>query len=479
MASRKTHFLIYTITSLLQKGVSFLLLPVYTKFLTQEDYGTVSISTTSVALLSVVFTFGLDTAIVRLYFDFRQDPSSIREKLGSLLVAMQVLGLGIGSVLLVVGLLFFRDGFFGIPFLPFYPMILLILFFQPTFSLVQALFQAMEKSRLFLVFNGLFFVVNLSLTLYSVIVLQMGAFGVIGAQLVSLFVFFFFGLWTIRRLWKPAMNLKIVTESLRYAAPMIPHSLGGQLAATADRYILSYYFDVRQTGLLHLGYQASQPMELLSGSFNRAFIPFFHHKLSENSVSSIREIGLFAVLAFSTIALGGSLFVGDVFTWFINAKFHGAIMIIPLLIFSHVATTLYYFFSAILFYDKQRTRLIPICTVSSAIIGIGLNFVFVRHWGLWGAAVSQLASQVVLFLMAFLLSYRFSAVKWNYGLMIAIFVLYAGVGVVVSTFAPTVLSSSAYLAVRLVLCFVSVGICAGYYFLYITNTLPKSIFKRS
>lgn len=479
MSKRKTHFFIYTFTSLMQKGISFLLLPIYTSFLSQKDYGIVSITTSSIALLSIIFTFGLDSGIIRLYFDFRADVKTMRSKIGSLLFAIQILGLSVGSLMLLIGILFFRNGFLGIDFHPFYPLMLLILFFQPTFSLIQSLLQAMEKSKLFMVFNLSFFCVNLSLTLYFVIVLKIGAAGILLAQLIALLLFFFVGLFIIRKIWTPAFDKKVILQSFRYSIPMIPHSLGGQLAATADRYILGYYFDVRKSGLLHLGYQASQPMELIASSFNRTFIPYFHNKLSIPSYTYFREIGIFIILLFSTVGLIGSLFVRDVFEWFINAKFLEASEIIPLLIFSHVATTLYFFFAAILFYDKKLIRLVPICTVSSAVIGIALNFFLVKIWGLWGAAFSQLASQVILFTMAIIISRKANPVKWNYVAMIAIFVIYATLSVAISHYLLLAGDVVWTMPLRIIISLIGIGICFYYYYLYIPNSLSRNILNKT
>ncbi|MBS3962529.1 MAG: oligosaccharide flippase family protein [Sandarakinorhabdus sp.] len=61
---------IYAGTSLLQKGLAFLLLPLYTLYLDPQAYGVFAIVTAVHGLLSIVFTLGLTGAVTRFYFEF-------------------------------------------------------------------------------------------------------------------------------------------------------------------------------------------------------------------------------------------------------------------------------------------------------------------------------------------------------------------------------------------------------------------------
>ena len=64
---------IYTTSNILLKACSFLLIPIYTNYLTTDDYGIVSIinSFTSVAIYLIVFS--LFSAVFRFYADIKND----------------------------------------------------------------------------------------------------------------------------------------------------------------------------------------------------------------------------------------------------------------------------------------------------------------------------------------------------------------------------------------------------------------------
>jgi hypothetical protein len=76
----------YAITNFALKAVNFLLITVFTRYLSPHDYGTISleeiIATTLLALFSGL---GLDTAVRRLYFHYADEPSVQRQYVSSVL----------------------------------------------------------------------------------------------------------------------------------------------------------------------------------------------------------------------------------------------------------------------------------------------------------------------------------------------------------------------------------------------------------
>ena len=61
--------MIYGSGRALQKLLNMMLLPLYTAFLTPEDYGVLGMVTTFALLVDVVITLGWDVTMARFYFD--------------------------------------------------------------------------------------------------------------------------------------------------------------------------------------------------------------------------------------------------------------------------------------------------------------------------------------------------------------------------------------------------------------------------
>ncbi|MDZ7672400.1 MAG: oligosaccharide flippase family protein [Halanaerobiales bacterium] len=63
---------LYTIGNILPKAISFLLLPLYTKFLTPEDYGILNSMILLRTFLIVFMTMAINKSVYRLYFDYEE-----------------------------------------------------------------------------------------------------------------------------------------------------------------------------------------------------------------------------------------------------------------------------------------------------------------------------------------------------------------------------------------------------------------------
>ena len=70
---------IYAVGNLMRKAVGFLLIPIYTRVLTPEDYGIVGLTLAVGGLLGILLGLGVRPAVARLYFDYRND----RRQLGA------------------------------------------------------------------------------------------------------------------------------------------------------------------------------------------------------------------------------------------------------------------------------------------------------------------------------------------------------------------------------------------------------------
>ena len=78
-----SNSIIYTISGLLQKCFSFFLLPLYTAYLTTEDYGITSLSSTFIMTMSFIVSLSLFNSIMRFYVDYKQDQTKLKRFYGT------------------------------------------------------------------------------------------------------------------------------------------------------------------------------------------------------------------------------------------------------------------------------------------------------------------------------------------------------------------------------------------------------------
>ena len=79
-------FTVYGLGDVATSIISFLLLPIYARFLTPEDYGAIGLLLSIELSLKIVFRFGLDAAFMRLYYDCPDEPRPAAAREHALLV---------------------------------------------------------------------------------------------------------------------------------------------------------------------------------------------------------------------------------------------------------------------------------------------------------------------------------------------------------------------------------------------------------
>jgi len=76
-------FTVYGLGDVATSIISFLLLPIYARFLSPEDYGAIGLLTTIEIVTKIVYRFGLDGSFMRLFVDCADEQA--RQRLASTL----------------------------------------------------------------------------------------------------------------------------------------------------------------------------------------------------------------------------------------------------------------------------------------------------------------------------------------------------------------------------------------------------------
>lgn len=393
---------IYTATTIFQKGVAFFLIPIYSVYIDPKEYGIISLVLAIVAILTVFFTLSFDSAIVRFYYDYKNDPIELRRKISTLFFAL-ILNSSFAFVVFVsIGPSLFE---WILPNISFYPYIflgLLILVFQPFYLLVLGFCQTTENAKGFSIISIGYFLTHLFLTITLVVIFNLGGLGILLATLASSLLFSFVGLVYLREYFVPVFEMKFIKDALKYTLPLMPHSIAGQLSVTVDRFLLNGLLNAKVTGVYFMGYQLSYPVDVVALSFNRAFVPTYFNNIEdpEGRITVAKNASIFFA-ATLVAAFGLSIWGSEIFKYIIDDEYFESLNLLSIISFSFVATVIYYLHSCVFFYQKNKVYLVPLCTISANILNVILNIIFIPKYGIYGAAFSTLFSQTILAAMAF------------------------------------------------------------------------------
>ncbi|MFC3773818.1 lipopolysaccharide biosynthesis protein, partial [Paenibacillus sp. GCM10012303] len=175
---------LYTISSVLVNAISFLLLPVYTMFLTPNDYGVTNLVSSFTNVASIIISFSLYSSVSRFYVDYKEDRERLKAFYGTIIIFILFTGL----ILMVLGVIFQRiliDFFFrGFTFYPILFICLLNMIFVCQYTIHQRMMQSMHQGKKYTIVNLTFFICAVCLNLLFIVVIKLGATGVLLATLI-------------------------------------------------------------------------------------------------------------------------------------------------------------------------------------------------------------------------------------------------------------------------------------------------------
>lgn len=409
--------LIYTATNALQKGAMFLLLPVYTRYLTPAEYGIVAVVMAVNSLLAVLFAFSLHSAMTRFYFEYREDPEKLKDFWGTQLTAVLLISVFGSGVLLLVGEPLARTLLGDIPFWPFLGIGLLTAMFQPMFTIFLALLQTKEEAGRYSLFSLAQFAATLLLTLSFVVALRWGAAGALAGTMIASAVFFVVSITALRKDVRFGLRREHLRTGFGYSFPLVPHSLASQVSAITDRMLLNALLNTAAAGVYNVGYLVGSALNLMADGVNRAYVPASMDVLKRQEpgqLAQLRSLGLLIITGYVALASFVAFFGVDIIRLLTTRDFIGSFVVVPYIAFAFVLTGMYFVFVNILFFVRRATKFIAICTVLAAIANVGLNFALIPSYGMRGAAAAAVLSHLLATTAVAAVGRRYEAVDWPY-----------------------------------------------------------------
>ncbi len=264
----------YALSSFMSKGVSLLLIPITTKYLTTADYGLLNNIVSINQFVSILGTLYLDAAFIRYYHEAH---SHLEKKriFSNISIAVVLLQLACFIINLVTCNFWIHD-FLGknIKFFPF----LIIAFSLPliqSFGTVAGVYlKQLYKSRLMMIISTVTLIIG-ALSTYLFLVNGIGWFSSILSTFIMGVLTLFFWLYYLRKInmltWY--LNFSKLKEYLRYSIPLMPNIIGLVIANIADRFILTDIMGLKESGLYSFAVKIAFVMYVLQDAITQVTGP--------------------------------------------------------------------------------------------------------------------------------------------------------------------------------------------------------------
>lgn len=402
-----SNSVIYTGVTILQRCVSFFLLPLYTAFLTPADYGITGVVTSISSLLAIFTTLGLDAAGARFYYKYNGDPAYAKRLYGTISCVILISSLVFGGIFILAHKWIVDPLVGDIDFYPYVLLGLLNVMVTPLYLLFQGYLQTIQNGVKYGVNSFLNFLFQVGLTILLVAYYKMGALGVLWAHLITAILFFIYVAFAFLRHQYIGIDKKIAKESFQYALPLLPHTLANWSNGTIDKLLVNGIRTEADAGLYNLGRQYTSVTSTISNAINSAYVPWFFEKANDLSanIHHIRRMSEMITWVVCFISIGMSLFAQEVLDIMIsNPAYDGVWRVIPFLICGIVFNSIYFFYVNVLF--LKNTGVIFIITVSSIAVNVALNLWFIPICGYIGCGLACMLTYFVKSVLAVFVSMR-------------------------------------------------------------------------
>lgn len=400
-----SNTMVLGIGSLASKMLTVLLMPLYTSFLTEGEYGIVDLVVQAANLLIPVVCLGMTNAVLRFGMDGETDRSAV----------------------LTTGLTINAMGFAG--FLLFYPLVrripilgdyafwvYIFVLCSITHYLIAYFVKSLQKVKLFTIVSIIGTAITLLLDVLFLAVMRIGVVGYLLAILLSDFtctVILFFAARLYRFISFKKVSKKVTSAMLRYSIPLIPTSALWWITDMSDRYMVTWIIDEAANGLYAIAYKIPNMLILVCGIFMDAW------QMSILTEKSRRERQKFFTRVFSmyqsVIFVGASgliLFTKLMTRILVADRFYPSWQYMPTLIIATVLSCFVTFLGTIYIVEKKSKSSLFTTAVGTIVNVIG-NFILINTMGVQGAALSTAISYGVVMLLRAFHTRQFIPIGWN------------------------------------------------------------------
>jgi len=425
------HGLVYSISTLAGSAMGFILIPLLTAYLSAEEYGIVANVQSLVNLFNVLFAFGMTVTWSRFWFDYEENSREQRRFLGTTLVFIFGWSLLLCGLLMLGGSALFNRLLPGVNFYPFIVISMATSFFMVFFNQQQILFRVRRKSLWFGLLNVGRLVFTVGLTVVGVVMLHRGALGKATADLIVAAAGFLIVAFMLLRRATLCVDWPMLRESLRYALPVLPHTLAVVVLQITDKFFLTNLKGLDDAGIYSVGFKFGSIMSIIVYSTNLSWQPFFMKTAAEKGDEAppiFARMTTYWLMVMVFLAIGITLFSHEaVYLFTLSAPFRAAAPLVPIFVFAYLLYGLYLLAATQVFYAKRAVKVLPFITVAAGVLNIVLNAVMIPRWGIFGAAWATFCSYVVNLALAALLAQKHYSIPYEWKRLGALGLLSAAV----------------------------------------------------
>lgn len=380
----------FAICSILQKGIQFITVPIFTRLMTTNQYGQYSMYQAWYSIISIFATLNLsagvfNNAMVR-YTDDKDGFTS----------AVQGLSSTVTIIIFFLYLTFksFWNKVFNLP-----TSVMICIFMDLIFYTAVLFWTARQrfdfKYKNIVIVTMITSILNPILGIIFVRFSQdKGVMRIVSATIINVIVGVCIYCFNVIK-GKKLYFKKYWIYSLKFNIPLIPHYLSFVILNQCDRVMIEKMFGVDKTAIYSVAASISMVMSIIVNSINSSYTPWVYQCCEQKENKKIMRTTNVLIVLVAVVAVVPVLIAPELLKFIGPVEYQEAIWVIPPITTSVFFTFIYCIFGNIEFYYGENIY-VMIASTLAAICNIIFNYCFMKVFGYIAAGYTTMLCYMIM-----------------------------------------------------------------------------------
>ncbi|WP_024867242.1 oligosaccharide flippase family protein [Butyrivibrio sp. FCS014] len=380
----------FFVCAVLQRGISVITTPIFTRLLSTTDYGRYSVFYSWLSIVTVIVTMNLFTGVFTMgIVKFREEEKVFTSSLQGLTITLCL-------AWTIIYLLFreFWNSLFKLTTVQMLAMLIMI-WASASFSF----WMTTERNRfrykrlvlITLIVSILKPVISIIFVLNSN---DKATARILGIALVELVCYSGFSFAQIAT-GKVFFSSKFWKYAILFNLPLIPHYLSGVVLAGADKIMIQRMVGESEAGIYGLAYSLAQIMLIVNESLNKTMSPWLYQKIRDRKFESMERVVVSSLIFVAACNILLIAIAPELLFLFAPREYSEAIYTIVPVALSGFFSYLYLCFAPFEFYYEKRIWT-TVGTLVGAILNVILNYLLIPKFGYVAAGYTTLLCSAIL-----------------------------------------------------------------------------------
>lgn len=379
----------YAICSILQKCLSFITLPLFTRLLTTEQYGQYTIYSSWYGILMIFLTLNL------AYGSFQTAMVKFENRRTAYIASVQGICLLLSFFFMLIYFPFriFWNKLFELP-----TGFVILMVSEIVFSTSTQLW--MEKNRFEFKYKSVVLITLLTSILSPVLAFilvslseEKGYARILGYAIINIIVGLLIFILNIRK-GEKLYNKEFWKYAFGFNIPLLAYYLSQVIFNQSDRIMISHMTGTGDAAMYGVAYNLAMAMNFILNAINGSYVPWFYGRIKEGNGKDNKSVSLVLIVLIGLMIMVVIWYAPEIILLMAGREYSAATYVVAPVAMSLLLLFYCQLFINVEFYYEEK-RVLIYGALGAALLNIILNYLLIPVFGFVAAGYTTLASYIV------------------------------------------------------------------------------------